>query len=175
MSQASNHVNWCLKKAEKEIKECEKQGKRKKHRGLLKIEPDDDLAKKHLEKAKHNLKAINYLIKGDYSDIGISMIFYSMYHCMLGIVAKFGYESRNQTCTISLMEHLKEEDKINLDSKYIDMLKYADVEDMHENSVIEVREEFTYGIEISAEDNAKTKEMIEECKKLIDVAKDIIY
>ena len=35
MSQASKHVEWCLKKAEKEIEECKKLGKRQKNRGLL--------------------------------------------------------------------------------------------------------------------------------------------
>ena len=61
------------------------------------------------------------------------------------------------------------------DDKYIEMLKYADVEEKQESSVIEMREEFTYGIELSAEDNTKIKEMIEECKKLIDITKEIVY
>lgn len=37
MSQASKHVGWCLKKANKEIEECKKFGKKLKHRGLLKV------------------------------------------------------------------------------------------------------------------------------------------
>lgn len=32
-SQASKHVKWCLKKAEKEIEELKKQKKKARHRG----------------------------------------------------------------------------------------------------------------------------------------------
>lgn len=175
MSQASNQVKWCLNKAKKEIEECEKLGKRKKHRGLLSIKPDIEAAKKHIEKAKHNLKAINYLQKGNFSDISITMVFYSMYHCMLAIAAKFGYESRNQICTISLIEYLKEEGKIDIDSKFIDMLKYAKVEDKQESNVIEMREEFTYGIEIPKKNEIEIKELIGECKELIDIVSEIVH
>lgn len=175
MSQASNHIEWCLNKAKKEIEECEKLGKRKKHRGLLKVEPDIETAKKHVEKAKHDLKAITYLLKGNFPDISASMVFYSMYHCFLAIAIKFGYESRNQTCTISLMEYLKEKGEVDIDSKYIDMLKYAEVDEEQENSIIEMREELTYGVDISTEDKKKMKELMEECKKLIDFTKEIVY
>ena len=96
MSHASNQIKWCLNKANKDIEECKKLGKREKHRGLLEIEPDIEMAKKHIEKAKHNLKAIDYLLKGNFSDVTFSMIFYSMYHCFLAIASKFGYESRCQ-------------------------------------------------------------------------------
>ena len=51
MSQASKHVKWCLNKAKKEIEECKRQGKGLKHRGLLKIDPDIDEARKSLFKA----------------------------------------------------------------------------------------------------------------------------
>ena len=176
MSRASNHVEWCLNKAKKEIEEREKLGKRKKHRGLLKLEPNIETAKKHIEKAKHDLKAINYLLKGNFSDVSASMVFYSMYHCFLAIAVRFGYESRNQTCTISLMEYLKEGGKIDIDNKYIDMLKYAEIDGNKGDSVIEMREDLTYGVEISAdEDKKKIIELMEECKKLIDITKEIIY
>lgn len=66
MSQASRQVKWCISKANKEITECKKQGKREKHRGLLQVESDLEGAKEHLEKAKYNLKAVNHLLKGDF-------------------------------------------------------------------------------------------------------------
>jgi hypothetical protein len=43
-----------LKKAEREIEKCKKEGKRAKHRGLLKIEPDSEEANNHLKKAEHD-------------------------------------------------------------------------------------------------------------------------
>ena len=175
MSQASKHVKWCLNKAKKEIEECEKQGKRKKHWGLLETEPDTEIAKKHVEKATHNLNLIGILEDQGFSDWSVNAAFYAIYHCFLAIASKFGYESRNQTCTISLIEYLREEGKIDIDNKYIDMLKYAEVEEEKANSIIEMREEFTYGIKVSPKDKKKIKELVEECKNLIDIAKEIVY
>jgi len=175
MSQASKHVKWCLNKAKKEIEECEKVGKRKKHRGLLEKEPNIEIAKKHIEKAIHNLNLIELLEKQGFSDWSINAAFYAIYHCFLAIASRFGYESRNQTCTISLIEYLKEEEKINIDDKYIDMLKYAEVEAEKENSIIEMREEFTYGIKFSPENKKKINELVEDCKNLIDLVKEIVY
>jgi uncharacterized protein (UPF0332 family) len=175
MLKASKHVDWCLKKAQDEILECERLGKSRKHRGLLEIKPSIELAKKHVQKAEHDLNAVNYLLKGNYQDISISMIFYSMYHCFLAIAAKFGYESRNQSCTISLMEHLKLEGKIQLDDKYLDMFKYADIKEQHHDSIIEMREEFTYGIETSVDNKKDILEKKKECRDLIEITKKIIY
>ena len=90
MSQAKNKVKWCLNKAEKELKEGDK------HRGLIKIKPDVNKARNHLLKADHFLKATIHLKKGNFSDICTSTLFYAIYHSLLAIIAKFGYESRNQ-------------------------------------------------------------------------------
>lgn len=175
MSQAFKHVKWCLNKAKKELEKCENEGKRKKHRGLIEIAPDVETAKKHIAKAMHNLELLDVMESKGYSDWAVNVAFYVIYHCFLGIAAKFGYESRNQTCTVSLIEYLKEEGKIYLDDKYINMLKYAEGDEEKGNSVIELREELTYGIKVSAQDKGKVKELHEECKVLIDNAKDIIY
>ena len=91
MSQASKQVDWCLNKARKEIEECKRLGKRPKHRGLLKIKPNLEEAKEHIEKAEHNLQVTEYLKKGDFLDISISTIFYSMYHCFLASKINFFY------------------------------------------------------------------------------------
>ena len=175
MSQASNHVKWCLNKAKKEIEECKKLGKRQKHRGLLEINPDIDKARDHIEKAEHNLKAISSFKEIGFSDWSIAAGFYSIYHCFLAITVKSGYESRNQTCTIALIELLKEEGKISIDGKYIDMLKEADIEEVQWSKVTEMREEYTYGAEISVEDGSKIKTLIETCKEIINITKEIVF
>jgi uncharacterized protein (UPF0332 family) len=174
MSQASNHVIWCLSKAKKEIEECKKLGKRIKHRGLSKIEPDVELAKKHIKKAEHNLKAISRFKEIGFSDWSIAAGFYSIYHCFLAIAVKFGYESRNQTCTIALMEWLKEEGKININEKFIEMLKEAEIEEVQEKA-IEMREDYTYGIDISVEDESKINDLKNISKEAIDWATSLIY
>jgi len=173
MSQASNQIDWCLKKAEKEIEECKKQGKRSKHRGLLKIEPDLKEAKEHIEKAKHYLKATECLRKANFSDIGVGTIFYSMYHCFLAIASRFGYESSNQTCTISLMEYLKEQKLIDLDNKFTEMFKYSENEQDKEESIIDLREDYTYTTKLTF-NNVKAEDLIKICKDLIDATKEII-
>lgn len=169
MSQASKHVDWCLKKAAKEIEKCKELGKRLKHRGLLKSDLNINEAKKHLAKAEHNLKAITHFKNTGFSDWSMSAGFYVIYHCFLAIAAKFGYESGNQTCTISLMRYLKEEGKINLDEKFIELLEYE------EDSVIEMREDYTYGVQISVKDEARINELTKICKDMIDITKTIIF
>lgn len=144
MSQASKHVDWCLNKAKKEIEECKKLGKRQKHRGLLKGDSDVNEAKKHLAKAEHNFNGITKFKEIGFSDWSLSAGFYCIYHCFLSIAAKFGYESANQTCTISLMRYLNEKNKINLDEKFIELLEYEEMEDIREeDSVIDMREDYT--------------------------------
>ncbi|MBI4980381.1 hypothetical protein HZC30_02365, partial [Candidatus Woesearchaeota archaeon] len=141
MSQASKHVDWCLNKAQREIEECKKLGKRIKHRGLIKENPNLDDAKEHLAKAEHNLIGIARFKDIGFSDWSMSAGFYCIYHCFLAIAAKFGYKSGNQTCTISLMKYLKEEKKIALDEKYIGLLESEELEETKGNSVIDLREE----------------------------------
>jgi len=173
VSQASNYIEWCLKKANKEIEECKKLGKRLKHRGLLKVNPNIDEARKHIGKAEHNFNAISRFREIGFSDWSIAAGFYCIYHCFLAIAVKFGYESRNQTCTITLMEHLKEEGKIDIDENFIDMLKHE--EETHESRVIEMRENYTYGIKVSVEDETKINDLIKTCKEMIDVTKSIVF
>ena len=175
MPQASNHVKWCLAKAQKELEECKQQGKRPKHRGLIQIKPNNEEAKKHLEKAEHYIQATEFLKKGEFADISAGTLFYSMYHCFLAIACKFGYESKNQTCTVALVELLLEEGKINLDKKFVDLLKPDESEKKQAGFAIDIREEYTYGAEVSIKDKVKIEELINTSKELIDRAKDIVF
>lgn len=172
MSQASKHVDWCLRKAEKEIEECKRLNKKPKHRELLKVNPEIEEARRHIGKAEHVLHATEYLINGKYSDVGTGTLFYSMYHCFLAIAAKFGYESANQTCTISLMEYLKEEGKTDIDSHYFELFKYEET-GAKEESIIEMREDLTYGTDKEA-NKRRLEELMNECKILISQTKNII-
>jgi len=67
MSQAKKHVEWCLQKAEKEMKE---EGD---HKGLIKGNPDEKLAYEHIEKSEHNLKALIHNRK-NFSDWSIKRL-----------------------------------------------------------------------------------------------------
>ena len=142
MSQTANHVKWCLNHAKEQLAKGEK-----KHRGLVEVKPNLDAAKMHLEKAEHDLNGVLYMVKGGLSDWAVNAAFYSMYQCMLAIIARFGYESENQTCTIALVELLKEQGKISIDDKFIKI----------------------------AVPETDIKKLIETCKELIDNTKSIIY
>jgi len=175
MSQSSKHVEWCLNKAQKEIEECKKQGKRLKHRGLLKVNSGIEEATKHLAKAEHDFDGITKFREVGFSDWSMSAGFYCIYHNFLAIAAKFGYESSNQTCTIALMKFLKETGKINLDEKFIEALEYGEMEESKENSVIELREDYTYGVHITVKDETKINQLKEICKELLDLTKEILF
>ena len=162
MSQMKNKVRWCLNKAKKEITENGK------HRGLIEIKPNKNKAIEHIKKAEHYLEATLFL-KEKFSDISASTVFYSMYHSMLAILAKFGYESGNQECTFALIYSLVEDKKINLEKELIDKISLIN----DEESVIELREKYQYGVELSMKENI-FNENFELAKKVIGKAKVII-
>jgi uncharacterized protein (UPF0332 family) len=168
MPQAENKVRWCLNKAKKEIEEGVK------HRGLVKSAPNLDEAKKHVEKAEHNFKAVILLERSGFSDWSVNAIFYTIYHCFLGIIAKFGFESRNQECTIALIEHLQEQKKINVSAEIIEALKSVGQDENEQKRAIELRENFQYGTETKIEDKTLS-ELKGLCQKAIEETKRIIY
>src|SRR3989344_9089184 len=106
MAHLQNKLKWCIDKAKKEgIK----------HRGLKEIKPDIERSNKHIEKAIHNFEAMKYMIEGNFFDWAVDASFYSMYHCLLAILVKHGYESRNQKCTFAAVESLINDGKIDLE------------------------------------------------------------
>ncbi len=169
MSHEENKLEWCLKKARKELEEG------KKHRGLIKIDSDFKKAKAHIAKAEHNLKAISYFADGGFSDWSTSAVFYSIYHCFLAIGYKFGYESRNQECTIALIKVLISEEKINLNPKFVSSIESIDEKDSRESSIIDKREFYTYDTasEVISRDEIETG--INICKECLEQTKNIIF
>ncbi len=90
MSHAERKMGWCLKKAEEGF------ARRGTHRGLIRRTPDTTRARAHIAKAKHNLDAIIVFHETGFSDWSASAAFYAAYHRLLAILAKHGFESRNQ-------------------------------------------------------------------------------
>ena len=175
MSRASKQVDWCLKKAKKEIEECKKLNKRPKHRGLLEVTQNEEEAQNHLKKAEENLRFGLSLESDIYGYKIIESTFYCIYQCFLSIAEKFGYESGNQTCTISLIEYLKEQNKISLDVKFIEMMKYKDEQkDKNYPSIIDMREDYTYSAKTSVQKEI-IMELVKDCQEIIEKTKEIIY
>lgn len=169
MSHVSNKTEWCLNKAARELKELGF------HRGLIRIDEDIELAEKHILKAEHNLKGAFYFKKGEFSDWSASAFFYCIYHCFLAILVKFGYESRNQECTIAVIGMLKEKGEIDIDSKLIDALRITKAEEMHESSVIKIRENFQYGIEIEFKEKEEFDNLADLCKEAVNKTREIVH
>lgn len=164
MGHLENKLEWCIKKAKKEGKE---------HRGLKEVKPDEEKANRHIAKAEHNRKAMNYLIEGNFPDWAVSASFYSMYHCLLAIAAKFGYESRNQECTFTVAEYLIKNNKINLDIKWLTKIGSFDESKLEGEEIIKLREEFQYGIGTTV-DASKIKQLVEDTKEFIDVVREVL-
>lgn len=83
MSQVEKHLEWCLRDAKR----------------LLKVKSDLSLAQKHLAKSEYNFGVVQKLEQMKIYGWALNVGFYAIYHCFLAILAKYGYQSRNQSCT----------------------------------------------------------------------------
>lgn len=165
-SHASRKVKWCLRKAKKEL------STKGYHRGLIKAKPDIRLAEQHIAKAKHNLDAAHYFHKGGFSDWSASAFFYTLYHCFLAILQRYGYTSRNQECTIACIELLRNQQAIALDTEFIDALKLGREQ---EHSILGLREHYQYGIELEFSDHKELKRLTLLCKEMLHNTRDILH
>ncbi len=163
MDMVERKFKWCLEKGKT---------KGRKHHGLRKIKPDPDETEAHINKALHDLEAVEYNMKGGFGDWAVSAAFYAMYHSLLAILYKLGYESRNQECTINAVEHLMQTGGLKLNVKYIAMIRRTD--DLMGSDAKTLREEFQYGtdVEVDSEileglkDNAR--EFVETVRILLE-------
>ena len=110
-----------------------------------------------------------------FSDWSASTAFYCLYHCLLALIAKEGYESRNQICTFSLIEYMIKKNKISLtktDLKEIfDKDVTTDLE--HSNKILDLRENWQYSTKTALEDE-EFLELKDRVKNLFDkMRKDI--
>jgi uncharacterized protein (UPF0332 family) len=114
------------------------------------------------------------LKRSEFSDWAVCAAFYAMYHSLLAIALKFGYDSRNQDCTIALIESMMDQGMIKMDQKVIEALKASDAEGMHGQSAIDLRESFQYGVSTKIDDDnlAGLKDL---CRTAIEDAKRIVY
>ena len=166
MSHAKNKMDWCLSKAKKEGK---------KHRGLVKINPDLEKAKEHLVKAEHNLKVTFYLNRGGYTDWCPSSLFYTIYHCFLAILTKFGYETRNQECTFTVIAYFIENKKIIISKEDLERVSILNVSDTQEspNTAVSIREDYQYSTKVSLK-NKEYQELLQLAKRILDKTKEIL-
>ncbi len=134
MSQIDNHLQWCLKD----------------ERRLIEGKPDPDLAQKHLKKSEYNYHVVQTLEKLKIYDWALNIGFYSIYHCFLAILSKYGYISKNQSCTITVLLHLIDQKKLPLDKDLVLQFDTLEAEkDITSQTIRMEREISTYGVETS--------------------------
>jgi len=138
-----DRLNKCFKEGE--------QGKR--HKGLKKIDISEEKIKGHLKKSIHNFKAMISFQKTGFSDWSASAAFYCLYHCLLALAAKEGYESRNQNCTFALVEDMIDKEKVSLSKEDLKEIFDKDVTEglEHSNKILDIRENMQYSIKTALE------------------------
>ena len=157
-------MEWCLRKAEKELRDTGT------HRGLVARAPDLSLAGQHIVKAKHNLKAAHYFRRGGFSDWSASAFFYCIYHCFLALLTCRGYESRNQECTLAAIEMLSQQGDIAIEERFVDALRqHAD------HSLIALREQCQYDVLLDFSEEAEMRRLTSLCEEMLDVTRDIVH
>jgi len=149
MSNSKNRLNWCLENAKR----------------MRKIKPNDKLSKEHIEKAKHNLKAADYNVQGHFDDWAVSQSYYAMYHSLLAILFKKGFESKNHECTISTVEFLIESKEIDLSMEDISFIRTT--EQMTTKDAKSLREEFQYGTKTNVNKVLLT-ELLQKSKSIVE-------
>lgn len=147
MPQIENNLKWCLKDP----------------RRLVKQKPDLELAQKHVKKSEYNYSILQTLERLEIYDWALNIGFYAIYHCFLAILAKYGYASKNQSCTITVLLKLIEDKKLNLDKDIVLQFDTLDVEESLTNPTARhEREISTYGVEtsIDLQQLKKIKELV---------------
>ena len=167
MTQIDKKVDWCLNKAKRELAE------NKLHRGLLQFPPNQEQARKHLVKAQHNLNAALFFDEHGYSDWSASAFFYCLYHYLLAILRKHGYESRNQECTFAVIEMLRKDGIIEIQEEHLQMLLISKAKET-DFSLIQNRENFQYGVDINYTNRNLFNASITACKTLLDRSQQIV-
>jgi len=109
----------------------------------------------------------------DYGDWSASAAFYSLYHGLLAILAKHGYESRNQSCTFALIEDcIVKGDLEHLTTTDLKEIFDRDItEDIaHSPKILDIRERMQYSTKTTLTEEefkllkARTKELLDKIR-----------
>jgi len=149
MSNSKSKLNWYLENKKR----------------MKRIPPNDKFSKEHIEKAKHNIRAANYNVRGNFDDWAVSQSYYAMYHALLAILYKKGFESKNHECTISTVEFLIETNEINLSREDLSFIRTT--EQMTTKDAKSLREEFQYGTKTDVNKVLLT-ELLQKSKAIVE-------
>lgn len=152
MSQIDNHLKWCLKDPNR----------------LIKAKPNKKFALDHMKKSEYNAEVMKELDGLKRYDWALNVGFYSIYHCFLAILAKYGFESKNQSCSITALLKLIDDKKLEFNRDLV--LQFDTLESNKEATRLTVRESreiSTYGIRTDVDDGDldKIKELIKKVQR----------
>ena len=161
------------------VKECfsnalKDEQKGKKHKGLLKINPNKKDAEGYLTKAKKDLELCKLYKEKGFSYKLPEEWFYVLYYCALAILAIFGIETRSQSCTALFLRYVKDKGLIKYDDEFIQRITVY--KDKQEKSDVDKREDARYSssIEIKEVDQNYDK-MMGKCKEAISQCEEIVF
>lgn len=106
-----SHVSWCWKQK----------------RGIKLEEPNDNLCKAYIEKAKSALNMLDSAIEKDEIDWIATTAYYSRYFVLYALLQKCGIKSEIHDCTISLLHFLFVDERIIDESFYSEILLAKDL------------------------------------------------
>ncbi len=108
---SKSHVFWCWKQK----------------RGIKLEEPNDNLCKAYIKKAKSALNMLDSAIEKDEIDWIATTAYYSRYFVLYALLQKCGIKSEIHDCTISLMHFLFVEDNFIDKELYAELLLAKDL------------------------------------------------
>ena len=154
MQNNKSKLDWCIRK---EL--------------MKKISPNGKTSKEHIEKAKHNLRAADYCLKGKFDDWVVSQCYYAMYHSLLAILFKKGFESKNHDCTLTTISYLIENGDIKLSKEDLSFIRTT--EQMTNKDAKSLREEFQYGTKTRV-NKELLSELLEKSKAIVEKVEIIL-
>jgi len=76
-------------------------------KGKIKIsEPSQQVSNSYLKKSENSLKSAKILLKSELYENSISMSYYAMYNCLIGLFFRIGIKSENHSGSILLFKKL---------------------------------------------------------------------
>jgi len=159
------------------LKSCFKEGEKgERHKGLRKIQISQEIIDGHVKKAIHNFNAIDIFNNIGYSDWSAVAAFYSLYHLLLSIIAKKGFESRNQSCTFALIENMINKKELSLTKEELKEIFDKDTTEglQHSNKILDIRENMQYSIKTSLKEQEflslkeRTKFLFDKLRKEVE-------
>ncbi len=94
-----------------------------------------------------------------------------MYHSLLAVLFKKGFESKNHECTINAIEYLIEKKEIDLDKEDIAFIRTT--EQMTQKDAKSLREEFQYGTKTEV-NKVLLNELIKKSKEIVEKIEAIL-